>query len=129
MRSDATSSKSIHEQRYCVIGAGLDENLQRIERLLVATKDFSDYRTSYVGVQDFVVDNSNTLSLTEADVYWKVSSTDSVAILRDRVRDFFAVNYPSAALKFAPPTTIFEKLFETAEADVEARLAYSGLLS
>ena len=104
----------------------IDENRQRIERLLVATKNFSDYRTSYVGVQDFVVDNSNTLSLTEADVYWKVSTTDSVAILRDRVRDFLAVNYPSAALKFAPPTTIFEKLFETAEADVEARLAYSG---
>ncbi len=104
----------------------LDENRQRIEQLMFATKDFCNYQTSYVGVQDYIVENSNSLSLTEADVYWKVSTADSVAILRDIVRDFFADNYPAAALKFAPPTTIFEKLFETAEADIEARLTYSG---
>lgn len=104
----------------------LDENRQRIERLLLVTKDFCNYQTSYIGVQDYVVENSNALSLTEADVYWKVSTADSVDILRRKVRDFFTDNYPTAALTFAPPTTIFEKLFETAEADVEARLSYSG---
>ena len=104
----------------------LDENRRRSEQLLAATRDFCSTQTSYVGAQDYIVESGNTLSMTEADFYWKTFSTDSVAILRGKITDFMAENYPSASIKFAPPMTIFEKLFDTSEPDIEARLAYSG---
>lgn len=104
----------------------LDENRHRTELLLAATRDYCEYQTSYVGAQDYIVESGNTLSATEADMYWKTSSTDSVEILRGKVVEFFAENYPTASIKFAPPMTIFEKIFDTSEPDVEAQLSYSG---
>lgn len=104
----------------------IEENRRRTELLLNAVKDIPTEYTAYVGVQDYVVDQANQLSKTESELYWKTSSPDSIAPLVDRVRQWLNHNYPNASVKFSPPVTIFEKLFETAEADIVAQLSERG---
>ena len=104
----------------------IDENRRRTQLLLSAVKDIPLESTAYIGVQDYVVDQANQLSKTEAELYWKTSSPDSIAPLVSRVRLWLKNNYPNASVKFSPPVTIFEKLFETAEADIVAQLTEKG---
>lgn len=102
------------------------ENNDRVSALMQHTKPLVQEVAAFVGVQDFLVDNSNMLTLTEAELYWRTSTTDSVAILQQAVSNWLKENYPRAMVEFAPPTTIFEKLFDTAEADIVAQLSTKG---
>lgn len=102
------------------------ENNRRVEMLMEHTRTNVLEVSAFVGVQDFIVDNSNQMTPSEAELYWKTSSADSVAILQSSVSEWIQTHYPMAIIEFAPPTTIFEKLFDTAEADIEVQLAGKG---
>lgn len=104
----------------------IDENRRRTQLLLSAVNDIPIESTAYIGVQDYVVDQANQLSKTEAELYFKTSSPDSIAPLNNAIRLWLKDNYPNASVKFTPPVTIFEKLFETAEADIVAQLSERG---
>lgn len=104
----------------------IDENRRRTQLLLSAVNDIPIESTAYIGVQDYVVDQANQLSKTEAELYFKTSSPDSIAPLNNAIRLWLKDNYPNASVKFSPPVTIFEKLFETAEADIVAQLSERG---
>ncbi|MCQ2973326.1 MAG: efflux RND transporter permease subunit [Bacteroidales bacterium] len=104
----------------------IEENRYRTESLLKAVGNSADEYTAYIGVQDYVVDAGNELSKTEAELYWKTSSPDSIEPLTNNVKNWLSKNYPQASIKFAPPTTIFEKLFETSEADIVAQFNKRG---
>jgi len=104
----------------------ISENRSRVEALMSQTRALCEYQTSYVGTQDYIVEQGNELSATEASLYWKTASTSGIEPLKARISEYMSRHHPEASIKFAPPMTIFEKLFETSEAEVEARLAYSG---
>jgi multidrug efflux pump subunit AcrB len=102
------------------------ENDGRVQRLMERTRPMVDEVSAFVGVQDFIVDNSNTMTQTEAEIYWKMSDPDSVAFLQHVVGTWITTMYPNAIIEFAPPTTIFEKLFDTSEPDIEVQLTSKG---
>ncbi|MBP5365643.1 MAG: efflux RND transporter permease subunit [Bacteroidales bacterium] len=104
----------------------VDENQRRVAQLQRFVGGTADEYSAYIGVQDFIVDMSNELSQTEAELYWKANSPDSVEVIMNKALTWIAENYPSASVKFAPPMTIFEKIFDTAEADVVAQLTANG---
>lgn len=104
----------------------VSENRRRTELLLNELKRSVTEYSAYVGVQDFVVDQGNQISKTETEIYWKTVSPDSIQPLVNSVRLWLKDNYPHASAKFSPPVTIFEKLFETAEADIVAQFSERG---
>lgn len=104
----------------------LAENRARTEALFRYTSGSVVEYSAYVGSQDYVVNIDDELSLTEASLYWKAASVDSIAPLTQKIFGWLAVHYPEASVTFAPPTTIFERLFNTAEADVVAQLTPRG---
>ncbi len=104
----------------------LAENRQRTDELQQFVAGSVEEYSAYIGPQDFIVDMDDKLSITEASLYWRTASPDSIEPLMHKVLDWIATNHPEASVTFAPPTTIFERLFNTAEADVEARITSQG---
>ena len=103
-----------------------EENSLRTEALLQATRSISEEQCAYVGIQDFIVESSNDLSQTEAELYWRLSHPDSVRVVMERTMAWLAANYPNSSLTFAPPATILEKIFDTSEPDVIAQISTHG---
>ena len=60
-----------------------------------------------------------------AEMYVKAVSAEVVGPLQEKIYGVVKAEYPQAVVTFAPPETVFEKLFDTGEADVVAEL-YAG---
>lgn len=103
-----------------------DENRQRTESLFAATRETAAEQCAYVGIQDFIVEASNDMSQTEAELYWRVESKDSIEVVMSKALAWMATNYPGSTITFAPPMTIFEKIFDTSEPDIVAQIASRG---
>ena len=104
----------------------LTENRQRTDALQQFVAGSVEEYSAYIGPQDFVVELEQKLSQTEAALYWRAGSPDSIAPLTEKILGWLTVNYPEASVTFSPPTTIFERLFNTSEADVEAQISFRG---
>ncbi|MCC8071923.1 MAG: efflux RND transporter permease subunit [Bacteroidales bacterium] len=100
----------------------IDENYQRVSHLLQQTDSSVVYHSVYVGVQDYLLDAGSELSPSEAEIYLKTETPDQIAPLQERLQAALAKDYPRANYTFAPPENVFEKIFASSEADLEARL-------
>ncbi|MDR2810066.1 MAG: efflux RND transporter permease subunit [Tannerellaceae bacterium] len=101
----------------------LNENRQRVETLFAATVNDPMEYTAYVGRQDFLLNRDGELSQSEAELYFKTPHTSDIAPLQHEIEQWIKEHFPTAAVSFQPPETVFEKLFVTAEADVVAELS------
>ena len=75
-----------------------------------------------VAQQDYLLERERPLSSSEAEMYVKAVSADVVGPLQEKIYGVVKAEYPQALVTFAPPETVFEKLFDTGEADVVAEL-------
>lgn len=102
----------------------VDENRERVCRLFDATGDrFPGIRyTAYVGQQQFLLNRDRELSVIEAELYFKTGTPEEIAPLQAALSHWFREHYPRATFTFAPPESVFEKLFDTGEADIVAEL-------
>ena len=93
----------------------LDENYARVNRLCSHLDSLSLEHSVYVGRQQFLLDNKRKMPSSECELYIKAKNAKTAQqaeVMIDRwVRD----NYPQAVMSFAPPETIFEKIFVTGE--------------
>ncbi len=102
----------------------LDENRDRIARLFADADEAGAQHTAYVGMQQFILKRDKELSVSEAELYFKTATTKEIAPLQARVTRWLQANYPEAVFSFAPPETVYEKLFVTGEADIVAEFYY-----
>jgi len=101
----------------------VDENAQRISKLLQATKDLAVENAAYVGQRQYLLDKDNDLTVTEAQLYLKTDKPAGIASLESQISDWVHRHYPDAvASTFSPPENIFEKIFETGEAELIVQL-------
>ena len=100
----------------------LDENRARIARLMQEADKLGAQHTAYIGQQQFLLNRDRELSVSEAELYFKTAETDQILPLQQAVANWIKAHYPSAVISFAPPETVFEKLFDTGEADIVAEL-------
>ncbi len=100
----------------------VDENNRRVNSLLRKADTLAQEHTAYIGVQDFVLSADHELSTGEAELYFKTPRPEDITPLQQMLEQEVRSNYPEASVTFAPPVTIFEKLFVTGEADVVAQL-------
>lgn len=98
------------------------ENNSRVDSLLRLIDGDVIEHTAYVAMQDYVLNTDMDLSMAEAEIYLKTEKPEGIEPLQQKIDSILHKNYPKVAVTFMPPVTIFEKLFETGEADVVARL-------
>ena len=98
------------------------ENNSRVDSLLRLIDEDVIEHTAYVAMQDYVLNTDMDLSMAEAEIYLKTEKPEGIEPLQQKIDSILHKNYPKVAVTFMPPVTIFEKLFETGEADVVARL-------
>ena len=100
----------------------VDENRRRVDALMQEADNRTVEHTAYVGMQDYILNAEDELSVTEAELYFKTEQPDGITPLQDMLFQQVRDRYPLAVVTFSPPETIFEKLFVTGEADVVAEL-------
>ncbi|MDR1500676.1 MAG: efflux RND transporter permease subunit [Tannerellaceae bacterium] len=100
----------------------IDENRARVDALFDATTGAASQYTAYIGKQQFILNRERELSLSEAELYFKTPSPADIAPLQKAVEGWLKDNYPASSFTFAPPETVFEKLFVTGEAGIVAHL-------
>ena len=98
----------------------LDENQTRVDALFAETKGVAIEQTAAIGQQDYLLDRRESLSVTEAELYFKTEDADDIHILQERITDWIQKRYPMAVVTFFPPETVFEKLFDTGNAPFTA---------
>ena len=79
-------------------------------------------QTAAVGQQDYLLNRDRALSTSECELYFKTERPEQIRPLQQKIFRWVKEAYPQAVVSFAPPETLFEKLFVTGEADVVAEL-------
>jgi multidrug efflux pump subunit AcrB len=100
----------------------LDENATRVNGVMQAVAASCIQQTAYVGVQDYLLNAGEDLSISESNLYLKAASSSDIERLKQEVEHSVKKAYPKALVFFSAPATLFEKIFPTNEADVEVRL-------
>lgn len=105
----------------------LDENRKRTGRIIeneeskMETPQLS--HSAYIGSQDYILSSDIDLSTAEAEIYFMTEKPDAIIPLQEHIAAYLKENYPNATLSFHKTGNIFEKIFSTDEADIEARLS------
>ena len=98
------------------------ENNNRVEDLLQLADPLVTEHAAYVGERDYLLNADGQSGSTEAELYFKTPRAEDIQPLQQLLEKEARVRFPSATVTFLPPETIFEKLFETGEPDVVARV-------
>lgn len=101
----------------------LQENTRRVNRLLAAVDTSAvALHSAYVGAQDYLLDAGSSLSTSEAEIYIRAHTPEHIKRLNSQIDSLLTADYPLAAAEYLPAENIFEKIFATDEAELEARL-------
>lgn len=99
-----------------------DENLRRIDCLQQSLDTMAVEYSAYIGQQDYLIDKSEPLEQTEAEIYIDAGTPERLAAIESHIKEYMALQYPEAELTISPEETIFERLFTTADPPVKAHL-------
>lgn len=101
----------------------LDESVRRVRDILgsIESKEVTEH-SAFVGQQQFLLNRDIELSSSEAELYVKTASPEAIKPLEDSLRSVISGKYPHAAFSFAPPATLFEKIFSTGEPELTVEL-------
>lgn len=109
---------------------GLDENLRRTEDLIKNLDENAPgmiaSRSAYAGPQDFLLGDDGRLSATETEIYLKTSKPEFNQEIQQLASSIVAKKYPNAIFSASKSENIFEKIFASGEANIEARIHHSG---
>lgn len=100
----------------------VDENNRRIYELMKYADTLTIEHAGYVGHRQYLLDKENDLSPSEARLYFRTAKASDIDELQSYLAEWTKANYPQAVITFSPPENIFEKIFDTSEADVVAQL-------
>lgn len=100
----------------------VDENNRRICELMKYADTLTIEHAGYVGHRQYLLDKENDLSPSEARLYFRTAKASDIDELQGHLAEWTKANYPQAVITFSPPENIFEKIFDTSEADVVAQL-------
>ena len=100
----------------------VDENNRRIYELMKYADTLTIEHAGYVGHRQYLLDKENDLSPSEARLYFRTAKASDIDKLKGHLAEWTKTNYPQAVITFSPPENVFEKIFDTSEADVVAQL-------
>ncbi|MDR1381959.1 MAG: efflux RND transporter permease subunit [Tannerella sp.] len=104
----------------------LDENRSRMDGLCRAIDSLVLEHSVYVGRQQFILDNERKMPASESELYVKAASARMAERTQEKLHSLIKSGYPLATASFAPPETVFEKIFVTGESDIVTELYYGN---
>lgn len=100
----------------------VDENANRVNTILSNLDNTIVQNSAYIGVQSYLLYAAGELSPSEAEIYFKATDPAKIEPLQNKITQNIAKKYPKAIATFGPPENIFEKIFASDEAPLEARI-------
>lgn len=100
----------------------IDQNRQRMDDLCRAIDSLAQEHSVYVGHRQFLLDNEREMSPSESELYIKAAGARRAQECREKIYRWIKEHYPLAAASFAPPETVFEKIFVTGESTLVTEL-------
>jgi multidrug efflux pump subunit AcrB len=104
----------------------LDENRARIERICRSIDSLTLEHSAYIGRQQFILDNDRRMQTSESELYVKAASARMAGRTQELVYSLIKNSWPLATVSFAPPETVFEKVFVTGDAALVTELYYGN---
>lgn len=104
----------------------IDENRRRSEAVAEAAGALAVEHSAYVGVQDYMLGDQSDLSGTQTEFYFRTGDPSRLDDLRLALAASLDSAWPGASYAFAAPANVFEKVFSSSEAPLEARLSPRG---
>lgn len=98
----------------------VDESRKRVNTLFAEIENLVIEHTAYIGQQQFLLNKDKELSTSEVEFYFKTTTAKQLPGLQKALINWLQQHYPKAVYTYAPPETVYEKLFVTGEADVVA---------
>lgn len=100
----------------------VDENKKRVYELMQSAETLTTEHAGYLGHRQYLLDKENDLSPSEVGLYFRTAKPSQIDALKRHISDWAKMRYTQAVITFSPPENIFEKIFDTSEADVVAQL-------
>lgn len=101
----------------------VNENRERIIGLLKALQNDSIVQSaSLIGEQQFLLDRADQLMPSESSIYLKSFDTETIEAINRQAEAYLAAKYPKAKVTVNPPENVFEKIFDTSEAEYTAEI-------
>lgn len=101
----------------------LQENHNRVEKVLLIADDKTELVNSFVGIQQYILHKDMDLSPSEAVIYFKLKEGEKTDELENIIHSYIRGKHPDANVSFRFPETIFERLFSDREAPFVARIS------
>ncbi len=100
----------------------VDENKERVLHLMQSAEQMVTGHSGYVGHRQYLLNKEKDLLPSEARLYFRTDEAPQIDKLKQHISKWMKANYPHAVVTFSPPENVFEKIFDTSEADVVAQL-------
>ncbi len=100
-----------------------DENNTRISRVLDAVPVKAKQENRFVGQQQFLVSADTDMGFSEAQTYLAYANADEMHHAQKEIADYLRQYYPQATFRLYPPSTLFDRIFESGNAPLTAALS------
>ena len=100
----------------------IEESDRRIQELLQDGDEYLNHKTTFAGIQQFMLSHTPDLTQTEAMVYLKAKDPDMLDELERRLAAEMMARYPEATFRFTPSDNIFNMIFSDKEYNLTAKL-------
>jgi len=104
----------------------LEENNRRVQEIVGTLREKIKQNTCLVGEQNFLLDYNGEASASEATVYLKAVSSETLKDVQKRIGDFLIKNYTGATYYFSEAENVFTLLFSGEEPPLVVRLRAAG---
>ncbi len=100
----------------------VENNTLRVKELEKLLSGRADQMTALVGSQQFILEHSGDMGISEAAVYLNCENESILKELQGELRTMMENKYPEAVYSFEPSGNIFDMVFAGNEAPLTARL-------
>jgi len=100
----------------------VQENEKRLCDLIKSFKTKIIYQSSFIGQQQFLLNRDLQQNLNESLLSIKINSNNDFELLKNEIIAFLQSKYPNAESEIVATKSIFEQLFNTTAAPLQARL-------
>lgn len=100
-------------------GISVEENDNRVAKLLDIIKEQLQKSTTMIGMQDFLLSHTKDITTSEAVVYLKANSENDLNKAKSCILSYINVHYPKGIVDFTVSGNIFDMIFSENKPDLE----------
>ncbi|MDR0796365.1 MAG: efflux RND transporter permease subunit, partial [Tannerella sp.] len=96
----------------------VEENKIRTQNFFRSIHDKTAVHSALIAQQQFILNREREQTSSESELYVNTVHANQIDGLKKEIEAFFQANHPLAIVTFAPPGTVFEKIFVTGGPDL-----------